>query len=137
MNSFNHYAYGAVGEWMYRVLGGINIDEEGPGYQRVRIAPQPGGGFTFVRVKHEGPYGPIGCAWRLDKQQFSLTVDIPSNCTASVCLPRAQLDTLTESGVLLMQACGIERVNEDQHGVTVTIGSGSYTFVYPDALALG
>ena len=49
MNSFNHYAYGAIGEWMYRVMAGIETDESAPGYKHVLIQPRPGGGFTRSR----------------------------------------------------------------------------------------
>src|SRR5204863_9466797 len=50
MNSFNHYAYGAVGDWMYRVVAGLNSDPAQPGYKHIIVRPQPGGGFTFARA---------------------------------------------------------------------------------------
>ena len=52
MNSFNHYAYGAIGEWMYRVMAGIEIDQAAPGYKHILIQPRPGGGFTRVKASH-------------------------------------------------------------------------------------
>ena len=66
MNSFNHYAYGAIGDWMYRVMAGIEIDEAAPGYKHVLIQPRPGGGFTSVKASHETPYGKVASAWTLD-----------------------------------------------------------------------
>ena len=59
MNSFNHYAYGAVGEWMYRVLAGLEIDETHPGYKRFIVQPHPGGGLTWARTDFISVYGKI------------------------------------------------------------------------------
>ena len=55
MNSFNHYAYGAIGDWMYRVMAGIEIDPAAPGYKHILIQPQPGGGFTSASASHVTP----------------------------------------------------------------------------------
>ena len=52
MNSFNHYAYGAMGEWMYRVMAGLEVDEAAPRFKHSIIEPQIGGGLEFV----EGSY---------------------------------------------------------------------------------
>ena len=51
MNSFNHYAFGAVGEWMYRVVAGLEIDPDEPGYKHVIAQPRPGGGLTSAKVR--------------------------------------------------------------------------------------
>ena len=59
MNSFNHYAYGAIGEWMYRIVTGIELDEAHPGYKHVLIQPQPGGGLTFANASVESIYGRV------------------------------------------------------------------------------
>ena len=72
MNSFNHYAYGAIGDWMYRVMAGIEIDEAAPGYKRVLIQPQPGGGFTNVKASHETMYGTVSSAWTMNGDAFEL-----------------------------------------------------------------
>ena len=87
MNSFNHYAFGAVGDWMYRTIGGINLDPHAPGASHVRIAPRPGGGLTHARVSLETFYGTLSSAWRLDGQRFVLNISIPPNTTADVILP--------------------------------------------------
>src|SRR5207244_9267068 len=65
MNSFNHYAFGAVGDWMYRNIGGIDVDSAGPGYRRSRIAPRPGAGLTSASASLGTGYGPLSSAWRL------------------------------------------------------------------------
>src|SRR5260370_12086061 len=90
MNSFNHYAYGAIGEWMYRVMAGLEIDEAVPGYKRVLIQPKPGGGFTSVKASHQTMYGPLSSAWTLKDGRFELIVAVPRNTRATVRLPQPQ-----------------------------------------------
>ena len=126
MNSFNHYAYGAVGEWMYRVMAGIEIDPAAPGYKHSLIQPQPGGSFTNVRASHDTPYGRLTSAWTIDGGRFELKVDVPPNTTATVRLPRAQLANVTEGGQPLPAGA-----RQDGSTVAVDVGSGAYTFAYP------
>jgi alpha-L-rhamnosidase len=89
MNSFNHYAFGAVGAWMYQTIAGIDLDETRPGYKHIIIRPQPGGGLTFARAKLKSMYGVIESAWRIDDggNPFRLDVAVPPNTTATVFLP--------------------------------------------------
>jgi alpha-L-rhamnosidase len=89
MNSFNHYAYGAVGDWMYRDMAGIDIDPADPGYKHLLVHPMPGGGFTSVKAAHESMYGRVASAWTLDNAAFALTVEVPANTHATIRLPRA------------------------------------------------
>ena len=89
MNSFNHYAYGAIGAWMYSVMAGLDLDPAAPGYQHVLVQPQPGGGFTSVRALHESMYGPVGSAWRLDNGTFRLTVTVPEEPKSESSAPSA------------------------------------------------
>jgi len=128
MNSFNHYAYGAIGEWMYRVMAGIEIDEKAPGYKHILIQPQPGGGFTSVKATHETMYGKVSSGWTLSDDKFALVVEIPANTRASVRLPRTQLANVTESGQVLTNQSGISNARQDGESVTVDIGSGRYLF---------
>ncbi|HXS07059.1 MAG TPA: family 78 glycoside hydrolase catalytic domain [Rhizomicrobium sp.] len=136
MNSFNHYAYGAVGDWMYRVMGGIDIDPAAPGYKHVLVHPRPGGNFTHVKASHVGPFGVIRTDWRIDGQAFSLSVDVPPNSMASVRLPNAKLVQVTESGKSLKQAVGLSEARQTDGDVVVEAGSGHYEFRYPLAQAM-
>jgi alpha-L-rhamnosidase len=129
MNSFNHYAYGAIGEWMYRVMAGIEIDEAAPGYERILIQPRPGGGFTRVKAAHETPYGRVSSAWTLEGGRFALDVEVPPNTTASVRVPAAMVAALTESGAKVGTGNGIASVRQEGADVVVEIGSGRYAFV--------
>lgn len=87
MNSFNHYAYGAVGEWMYRYMAGIEAVAEKPGYRHFRIQPEPDERIPFVRGEYESLYGKIVSSWKLEEGRFTLQVTIPVNTTATILLP--------------------------------------------------
>ncbi len=116
MTSFNHYAYGAIGDWMYRTVGGIDTEEfDGAGYKKIVIKPELGGGLTFAKTSLETLYGKVSTDWRLDSGVFSLTVEIPVNTTASVQLPRVGTGVMTQDGEVIT-------------GDRVLIGSGKYVF---------
>ncbi|MDO9397045.1 MAG: glycoside hydrolase family 78 protein [Herbiconiux sp.] len=84
MTSFNHYALGAVADWMHRVIGGIAPLE--PGYRRVRIAPRPGP-LTSASARFESAYGTIATEWAVEQGRFVLRVEVPTGVTATVELP--------------------------------------------------
>jgi alpha-L-rhamnosidase len=130
MNSFNHYAYGAIGEWMYEVMAGIDVDEAAPGYKHALIQPQPGGGFTSVKASHETPYGKLASAWTLQGGRFELSVEVPPNTRATVRLPKARLSSVTESGQALSVGNGITAHRQDKDAAVVEVGSGQYRFAY-------
>jgi alpha-L-rhamnosidase len=85
MTSFNHYALGAVADWMHRTVAGLA--PAAPGYRRIRIQPLPGGGLTHAMARHRTPYGLAECAWRIHGEQIELTVLVPPNTRAEVVLP--------------------------------------------------
>jgi alpha-L-rhamnosidase len=87
MNSFNHYAYGAVGDWMYRTIGGIALDESAPGYKRIVFQPQPGGGITHARQKVGTAYGPVSMGWTIADGKWTLNFVVPPNTSARLVLP--------------------------------------------------
>jgi alpha-L-rhamnosidase len=131
MNSFNHYAYGAIGEWMYRVIAGIEVDPDEPGYKHILIQPQPGGGLTQVRAGHRTMYGKLSSVWELKEGHFQLAVEIPVNSRATVRLPKAERGKLTENGRAISQGDGIVELRQDGSSVVAEIGSGQYRFAYP------
>jgi alpha-L-rhamnosidase len=92
MNSFNHYAYGAIGLWMYGVVAGIRIDEAHPGYKHVLIAPRPGGGLTYARAAVDSVYGKVSSGWQIADGKLKLKVEVPPNATATVSLPGAKTE---------------------------------------------
>jgi alpha-L-rhamnosidase len=127
MNSFNHYAYGAIGEWLYKVVAGIELDPERPGYKHIKIQPHPGGGLQYARAALESPYGRIVSDWQIRDNRFTLTVEIPANSTATVRLPGASEGSLRGSAT----GPGILWLKSVTGAVLVEIGSGKYVFTYP------
>ncbi|MFO7611498.1 MAG: family 78 glycoside hydrolase catalytic domain [Clostridia bacterium] len=85
MNSFNHYAYGAIGDWMYRKLLGINAAE--PGYREITISPMPVEGIDYASGSLETMYGNVSCEWKAHGDDFEADVEIPVNCTAKFRFP--------------------------------------------------
>ncbi len=85
MNSFNHYAYGSIGNWMYEKLGGLQIVE--PGYRKSRIAPMPINGITWAEVSLKTLYGKLACQWKYENMIFKVDITIPANTNAVVVLP--------------------------------------------------
>jgi len=130
MNSFNHYAYGAIGDWMYRTMGGLDTDISGPGYKKVTIAPQPGGNITQAATKLETMYGLTASEWKIEGGVFHLQVTIPPNATAMVRLPGAVKATVTESGKALKDVREIKDIKENGNDLELSIGSGVYNFSF-------
>jgi len=87
MNSYNHYAYGAIGDWMYRTIAGINSVADAPGYKSIVIAPKPGGKLTKASAELETVYGTVKSAWVLENNLFKLDVTVPANTRAKIVMP--------------------------------------------------
>jgi alpha-L-rhamnosidase len=87
MNSFNHYAYGAIGAWLYSVVAGIDADPAGPGYKHILLHPQPGGGLTHAKATLNCMYGLIVSDWQIENGKFEWDIVVPPNTTAMVTLP--------------------------------------------------
>jgi alpha-L-rhamnosidase len=85
MTSFNHYAYGAVADWLHRTVAGLA--PAAPGYRTLRVAPRPGPGLTSAAATHETPYGTASVSWTVDGTAFTLELVVPANSTAQVSLP--------------------------------------------------
>ena len=83
--SYNHYAYGAVGNWLYTVVGGIQPGS--PGYREVVIRPQPGGGLTWAKAGYRSAYGEIRSEWELHGEKIRMKVQVPQGCEARVYVP--------------------------------------------------
>src|SRR6185312_6903035 len=98
MNSFNHYAYGAIGDWMYRVVAGIDTYAADPGYHHSRIDPHPGGSLTEAGAGLETGYGLLSSHWRLDHDTLSMDIVVPVNTRSSVYIPAPDGGLITESG---------------------------------------
>lgn len=120
MNSFNHYAYGAIGEWLYRVVAGIEADETKAGYKHSIIQPHFGGDLEFVNASYTTVYGDIAVSWKVDGNTVHMEVTVPHNTTASIVLEQAQS---------VSEANGLSFAKEHQ-GFTAQVGSGQYRFSF-------
>jgi alpha-L-rhamnosidase len=122
MNSFNHYAFGAVGDWMYRYLAGLDPVE--PGYRRTRLQPRPGAGFTAARASHESLYGVHTCGWSLADGRLRVEAVVPGNTTATVVLPVASGEGVRLNGQPLA-AAGLTPVSAAE-GIAIELLPGRY-----------
>ncbi|RYF70350.1 MAG: alpha-L-rhamnosidase, partial [Cytophagaceae bacterium] len=127
MTSFNHYAYGAVGDWMYRTIAGIDTDEAGPGYKHSIIKPQPGGKLTSASASLQTYYGTLRSTWKTEAGKLTLTVEVPANTTATIYVPAQTPDAVQVGGKSLAVA-GLTVARTEPGYVLVKTGSGVYTF---------
>ena len=138
MNSFNHYAYGAVAEWMFRYMAGIAPDEAVPGFKHIILAPNTDDRDTLEHGQERVTdvdadvwcsYGSVRGKWTSDgKGNVTYSVTVPANTTATLYMPCPEGCEVTESGAKAEQAEGVAYAGK-QDGVKIyTLGSGSYTF---------
>ncbi len=129
MNSFNHYAIGAVGEWMYRVVLGINADPAQAGWTRVVIRPRPGGGLTWAKGSYHSIRGKIEVSWQQPAADaFSLDVTIPPGVAAVVYVPARDAARVSEGAGPASRAAGVTFVKMDDGAAVFEVGSGQYRF---------
>ena len=126
MNSFNHYAFGAVGEYLYGMIGGIR--PASPGYKTIRIQPVLGGELTWAKTSFESIHGRISTRWKRDGHNLSLAVTIPANTTATVFVPARDLQAVTEFGKPAGQAPGVQFLRMEGGAAAFAVGSGDYQF---------
>jgi alpha-L-rhamnosidase len=134
MNSFNHYAYGAIGQWLYEHVAGIS--PASPGFKKIKISPTPGGGLSHARAIINSVHGRIESSWEFEGDRFTLDVEIPANSSALVVLPDAVAGKIGGSPEDPESNPGIRDIMQDGSDVLVNVGSGKYSFTYvSEALA--
>jgi len=130
--SLNHYALGAVVEWIWRTVVGLHpLEGDGEvGYRHVLIrpAPSPQHGVTSASGRYESVRGPLSVDWKLTDAQFTIRIELPPNVQATAVIPAANDRAVLESGAPLAVGPGIRHIERGPQTVTVTLGSGSYTF---------
>lgn len=131
MNSFNHYAFGAIGAWLYATVGGIDPDPDRPGYKHVLMHPHPGGGLTHAAAELQSMYGSIRSAWTLENGRFHWRIRIPANTTATIRLPASDVAEVTESGHPAEKADGVTFQRISTGCAVFCLGSGTYDFSTP------
>ena len=96
MNSFNHYSYGAIGDWLYR--SAVGIRETSAGYKTIAVRPHVGGGFEWMKASTVTPYGKVAAEWHAEGDVLtSLDVTIPANTTAEIFVPAADAESVVAS----------------------------------------
>jgi alpha-L-rhamnosidase len=131
MNSFNHYSYGAIGDWMYRVMAGLDTYDDKPGYKHIRIMPHPGSTFTSASASLETYYGKATSGWEIKDDRAHYNIDIPTNTTADIYLPADGADKITEDDKPLALDKTISIGAAENGYVMIHAGSGSYHFTAP------
>ncbi len=133
MNSFNHYAYGAIGDWMYRVAVGLDIEENTIGYNKITIKPHIGGGLTHATASYATPYGTLSSGWNIQGGRLVMRAEVPANTTATIYIPVTGKNEILESGVALSALKDIELLGEEKGYFKIKAGSGKYEFntLYP------
>jgi alpha-L-rhamnosidase len=120
MNSFNHYSYGSIGEWLYQYIAGLNPDEIYPGYRHIILSPHPGGGLTCAKAEFESMYGKIVSGWTLENGKMVYQAEIPTNTTASFISPFLKTGKIQING----KSSNLETGNR------IELGSGSYLITF-------
>ncbi len=127
MNSFNHYAYGAVGDWMFAHLGGLQILESG--YKKVRIHPLfESSGLQYSRCALQTSYGLLSAEWTRSDSELILDVSIPVNTSAQIVLPAGNEQSVREGDYLAMDAPGVRTAELRDGELILLVGSGQYRF---------
>jgi alpha-L-rhamnosidase len=128
MNSYNHYCYGAVVDWMYRYLAGIDTDVSAPGFKHIIIHPHMDERLTSATGTYHSIYGEIATSWERHGKSLQLNITIPANCTATVYVPSAKQEEVTESGKSARSAEGIHPVKSSESEAVFEVSAGTYQF---------
>ena len=135
LNSFNHYSFGAVAQWMFQSLAGIDTD--GAGYKKLLLRPatpftSPSGdtdAIHWVRAAYLAPTGMIKTEWSLNADKYLYVVTVPPNTTATLYLPSRALDAITVNQQALTQAEGVQFLRFEEGSTVCTLEPGTYHFV--------
>jgi alpha-L-rhamnosidase len=128
MNSFNHPALASVAAWAWRHVAGIQADQKHPGFKHFFIAPQLGGDLTWMKASYDSVRGRIECAYEVKDGKLTLRVTVPPNTTATVQVPAASAEAVTESSQPLTRAKGVKFVETRNSCAVFELQSGTYSF---------
>jgi len=132
MNSFSHYSFGAVYQWMVENLGGIRNDT--PAYKTITIAPAIDEKLTSARTVYAGIRGKIISEWKKDGGNLLVNITVPANTTATVSLPAKSAGSITEGGQPLGKADGVKFLRTEGDRTLLAVESGSYAFAVKDKI---
>ncbi len=137
MNSFSHYAFGAVGEWMFRTLAGVDTRE--PGFRRLLICPGPPApgsnpehpAIYWVRARYDSQHGVIRVHWRATNGRFELDLTVPPNTAATVLLPTRDPNSIRESGRPARRVKGVRMQGVEGDRARLEVVAGTWRFAAP------
>jgi len=128
MNSFNHYALGSIGEWLYRYVAGIDQTVASTAFRELSIAPNVGGTLTSVTAGYETPNGLVKSSWQREGSRFTLAVEVPPGSTARVTIPSDIREKVFEGGAEIGKQAGLSSIKVGEANVSLTVASGRYSF---------
>lgn len=137
MNSFNHYAYGAVGEWLYRYVAGIDLGPDDRAFHHFQLHPQFDPSLGHSSATYESTYGAIASSWKYVNGAIEWTATIPANTTATITIPVTHRSQILLNGkAITQQTPGLKSVPGNDRRQNFEAASGSYRFtIQPDASA--
>lgn len=128
MNSFDHYSIGAVGEWMYRVILGINFDEAQPGMKHVILTPKPDGTLTWARGHYDSIRGRIAVGWEIKGDQTTYHFEIPPNVLATITLEKQEGAQVLERGKPAKENPRVQVLEEADTLIKMAVKAGTHDF---------
>jgi alpha-L-rhamnosidase len=139
MNSFSHYSFGAVCEWMFRSL--VGIDTDGPGFEKLLIHPGPpdpnsnpdAPPISWAKAEYDSPHGKIVSNWKRDGEQFTLDLIVPANVTATVELPTTDAQSVSEGGHPISDVSDVRVIGSRGDRLVLAVPSGQYDFASKNA----
>lgn len=132
MNSFNHYAYGACGEWMFRSM--LGIDSDGAGFRKIVMKPELGEGVTWAKGHYDSINGRIGSDWKIEDGRFRWSVVVPPNTMATVYVPAQKMEEVSVDGQQGASSPDVEFLRMENGRAVFKVGSGRYGFVSKQAI---
>jgi alpha-L-rhamnosidase len=127
--SHNHPMFGGGLVWYYRQLAGMNADPELPGYKHIIFKPQLAGDLTFAKYYNQTVFGKAGIEWEKGDGQFSMKVEVPVGCSATVYIPLMSEKKLMESGKPVSDSKDFELLKDENGYRLLKVGSGTYQFL--------
>jgi alpha-L-rhamnosidase len=98
MNSFNHYAYGAIGQWLYERVAGLSVDPARPGYKHFFVRPLVGKQLDSARAELNTPYGKASSAWVKNAGGVVMDIVVPPNTSATILFPDGRAPETVQAG---------------------------------------
>jgi alpha-L-rhamnosidase len=129
MNSFNHYSFGAVGEWMYENILGIQADKTSPGFKHFILKPLPEGSLTWAKGSYHSISGKIEAGWKKENNRFEYNFTIPANTTATVNIPGNSAEKILIDGKKLSDVFKSSEIVFEDGYTSFEVESGNYKVI--------